>query len=132
MLNLKRLGAAVTAFLALVGGLTIASPAQAAKSDCMAGYVCLWTGSSSYSGSLYQWTQGYIWQTYPSHCMNLSGYANNSANSIMNNGGRVVRFNYDACGVSTVGIVLNPGQSAYYTDGDIYARSNRISSIFIG
>lgn len=71
----------------VLGVLGLAAPARAAASDCLSTYVCLF-GDAYYGGSLYQWQVGYI-NTLPGDCLVLSGGANNTASSIINNAGLV-------------------------------------------
>jgi hypothetical protein len=75
----KRFVSLLAVFAAMLGSLVVASPAQAAISDCNNAYMCIWS-NSGFSGNLYQWSGGYIYQR-PNHCLTLTGSQSDTTSS---------------------------------------------------
>lgn len=83
---LKRVTAVLAIMFGLIiGGLASAAPAQAAASDCLQTYICLFDGNN-YTGTVYQWTPSYIYGR-PGHCLNLTASQNNTTSSVISNNG---------------------------------------------
>lgn len=96
---MKRILAVLIAMLATItltftngqaaqAGRLLITPASVGTADCLNAYACAWTGIGA-TGSLYQWTAGYIWQQdgFP-----LTGSANNNFESLMNRTGSTIRY----------------------------------------
>lgn len=76
---MRRLMALLAVLIVLMAGLTVASPAQAAFSDCInyGGYVCMWR-DANYSGTL--WVRQ-VDNLSNGTCINLTGNENNQITS---------------------------------------------------
>jgi len=123
---IKKFAAAfVSLLVAVTAGATMsAAPAQAAYNDCLNAYVCIWT-STNYGGSLYQWTEAYIQSQ--GDCLNLSGSANNNAESAANKAGPwngVILYNGANCTQTGYGLARGAGTTALPADW-----KNSVSSI---
>jgi hypothetical protein len=108
-------------------------PANAAWSDCNSANICIFNGGSG-TGTMYQWSTGYIYQR-PGHQMNLTGGQNNMASSVyMNAASSNAWYVYDyQCDQLHIpggsAMRLNNGGSYNLTSGTWSYMNNRISCI---
>lgn len=75
---------AAVALGGLGGAVAVVGPAQAAKSDCTAGRVCIWD-SINYAGSRWEFTIGQMLAA-SNDCIVLGSAPNNKASSVFFNG----------------------------------------------
>jgi len=128
----KKWAATLAAVVGLfLGAFVVPSAALAVPSGCLAAYICSWTGPG-FTGSLYQWSGGYIRQR-PGHCLNLTGTINNSITSGYNNAGGapgyVMWFSDAGCtGAYNSGAIYTSGSFSYPASDP---RNDKYSSIYV-
>lgn len=83
----KLIAGIAVAIAVMVGGLTAATPAQAAQGDCPAARLCTWN-NINYGGTLWVWNINTISQQ-PGHCLNMTSSARNTFSSLWANVGIV-------------------------------------------
>jgi hypothetical protein len=119
----KTLTAAVAVILGGIGGSFVASPAQAAASDCPDGYFCIWTGAG-YTGSRYQYSNSNFLAGTNNGIRLVSGITNRGYSFYDRVGKAVYIIDGPACGSSTWNREMQNGQAA--SGGDW---GGRVSSI---
>lgn len=99
----------VAALVAVFASLGIASPVQAAASDCPGAKFCTWT-NTNYTGTRWEWSPGTI-RSLPNGCLTVTASANNNASSFYMNAGlinTVVRI-WDGSGCTGASITVASG-----------------------
>lgn len=122
----RTIGLIVATFVAMLGLGVAAAPAQASSSDCPASYTCLWNGID-FSGTP-AWKNA-MPGTFGA-CVDVTGTANNNAESIYNRNSFQVSF-YNFAGGSGYMFSLAPnagiGDLHFFPSGGGW--QNQISSV---
>lgn len=96
-----RIATVFVSLLTLIGIMD--TPAFASvPAGCTVNGICLWT-NGGFGGSLYQWSNTYMFQLNPAHCLPLPSGITNEASSFYNNGdshlgtGRMYMYDRSDC-----------------------------------